>query len=359
MSSIPAVLISDGIVSLLENEALRHISFTELTGKVYPWEIEYKSLQEIRTKLHQAEAVIRNAFPDQDITCVLAGKGAYWLAQSGLDAFIQKLELPLKQLKVNGPVPVWKLTTGEIFTNHVSNMRQLVLAVAHDLVLLEALKESLGTNHNLLTREFQHCERTVCSLLEEIREQGPNLVSAVSDSIMIYERSLITREMLERGEMTEEELGYTRKELNHVIDILDRRCREVLPTYRMRLQMVNNRIMNSLRDGESTQLTRAGRWDYTFAMMGVPPVGYRGQAQVASVEREGMAAVVSFREVELGESDNGQSALSVAEEAKRVVEKPSPPPPPPVEEPSLEEQEILAKKATAARRMQVLSRGYF
>ncbi|MEW6237207.1 MAG: hypothetical protein AB1656_17630 [Candidatus Omnitrophota bacterium] len=327
----PALLLSDDIVKQLEAISLYQALFPELAGAEQPWEVDYNSFQDLRYKFHEIEDGVRAAYPDREITCVIAGKGAFWLPQSGLDLYRDQVGKNLKALKEDGPMPVWQLTTAEMFANHIGNLRQLVMAAAHDMVLLNQFKESLGNNHTFLNREFENSELHVRGLLDELKEQGAHLSFSLSENIMLAERCRITQELLSRGELTSKQLGYDEKTLEEAIKILDSRLKKRMPTYQRRIMAVHSQAKDLLRGGEVTQLTRVSRWDMAYAFIGKPPKGYQGQAVAAYMEREGMTAVVASREEELGASEKGKEALVIAQEAVEARKAPEAAPIPAVE----------------------------
>ena len=159
-----------------------------------------------------------------DITCVIAGEGCFWLDKEGTDHFSQKVRKPSLEEKSNSTMPIWKLTSGEIFNSHIYNMRKLILAVCHDMVLLDHLKESFGQNHTFITRDFSRYERFVRILVDDMKEQGPNLNFALSENIIMLERAEITYKMLQNKTISPKELGYSERDLAKVIEILDNRC---------------------------------------------------------------------------------------------------------------------------------------
>lgn len=321
MTKKPAVIISEELEFLLRTHAVFSASFFELTGKRYPWDVDFNIFQSLRKKLSQNEDMIRKTYENEDITCVISGNAVYWQTEEGMALYFKELGRTKEELEEQGPLPIWKLTSAEIFASHISNMRQLIMAVAHDAVLLDQLKDPLANNHLAMQREFEKSELMVRSLLEEIRIQGENLSFITNNDIQLLERVRITRELFDRGELNEFISGFSELELQRVQGILEKRIKEAHPKFRQRLESVFDRMQLSLREGENTQLRRASRWEITFALLGLPPAGYRGQAKLATVERENLTLVVSSREKEMGESESGKDALARAEEAKRMAEK--------------------------------------
>ena len=357
MSTKPAVLLSDELVSLLDEKAICKISYEELTGTKFPWETDLNVIKDIQKRLDRIETNLRLANPGMDITCVISGEGCFWLDKEGTEHFTHRVKKPLEDQKTDGPLPVWKLTSGEIFNSHIFNMRKLILAVCHDMILLEHLKESLGENHTFITREFGRYERFVRILLEDMKEQGPNLSFALSENIIMLERAEITYKMIQNKTISAKELGYSEKELAKVIEILDSRCKGQAPMYRKRLQAVYNQMQNALRDGETTQLTRASRWEFAFGLIKTPPVGYKGQIEVTKLERKSLQEVVESREKELGETDTTTAALQAAKEAATgKLKEETPPPKKEPETPPAPEPEQKPPEDSPRRRMAYTTR---
>ncbi len=350
MPNTPAVLISDDLIGILTNEALYQLSFVDLTGTNYPWEVSYNILNEIKNKLKQAEEKVRSSNPEEDMTCVISGNGAHWLTLNGLNTFVQELQNPISKLKTDGPLPIWKMTTAELIFSHISNMRRLLLIACHDLVLLEQMKDHLGKNHEFLQREFQLCERSVRRMIEEMEKQSSTLGSAVSSNIVLLERIRITNELVERGEKKIEELGYSKEELLHAQDVLEKKCEKELPAFRQRIQSIFNQMLEALREGENTLLSRAGRWEMTFAMIGTPP-GFKGYSIISEKERQALTPMVSSREEELGKSQSGSAALEVVDEVRSAKGEISEPVKEEETEPPPEEMDESAKKKKMVQRM--------
>ncbi len=360
MAEKPAVLISDDLVDHLSNHSICDVSFKELTGTQHPWDVDMNIFQEIKVKFDQIEKALRSANPELDITCVLSGHSAFWQSRDGLKVFLDKIESE-KKAEQDGPSPIWKLTSAEIFASHISNMRQLILAAAHDQVLLNHLKDPLGNNHLMLQREFEHGERNVRILLDDISEQGINLEFTTSKDIILLERIRITQDMLAHNKISINDLGYSQQELQHVQAILEKRVEKEFPKFRRRLNGAYNQIKESLHNGECTNLRRISHWEMAFALIGNPPIGYRGQSDLTTVEREKMTAIVASREDELGPTEEGQSSLVAAEESRQAVKpKSAPPAPQPVEEPQEEPQEeqpvVSAQRKKTKPRMAIIDR---
>ncbi len=325
MGNKPALLLPDDLIEQLDSQSIYKAMFKDVTGYDYPWEVNYNKFDKIRGKFNQIERGVRSAYPNKEITCVITGKGAFWLPQSGTEMYKEKVDRQLQTLKSEGPMPIWRFTSAEMYTNHLGNIRQLIMAVAHDLVLLEHLRDSFTSNHDFIQREFERCELHVRGFLDELKEHGDELSFAVSDFISLAERCRITQEMLIRGEATPEELGYDEETLSRVLNVIDVRLKKRMPSYQRRIMAVHNKVKDSLRGGEVTQLTRVSRWDMAYALMGDPPAGYKGQAMLASMEHEGMNTFVSSREQELGVSEHGQEALNISQQVESVKSGEAPP----------------------------------
>lgn len=355
MSGNPAVLISDELIHLLEDRAICRATFQDLTGTLYPWDVDLRIFQNLRGKLFRIEKSLRAANPTQEITCVIAGKGAYWLPRNGVEEFFEGLQKPLKKLRIEGPVPVWKMTSSEIFGSHLSNLRQLILSTAHDIVLMDFLQESMGGNQDYIRREFENNELSVRGLLDAIQNQATNVQFALNEDIVMIERCRITLDMLEKQVTSESDLGYSVKELAQVMEVLDRRLRKEIPTYQKRLGSVVNQVKEHLRGGECTQLVRSSRWEMAYAIIGSAPFGFRGQAKGVALEREGVKTVVSCREEELGKSEEGLKALEVSKQVDEKIGKKEEPvvvesaPTAPVESAKNEEKSHFRRMAYTSR----------
>lgn len=349
MSNKPATLVPEAAIPILEEKAIIQATFEQLTGTGKPWEINIRKFNELREKLHRVENELRATNPGKEITCIIGERGMYWLFDDAFQAYKEKIEEAVNAIKSDGPMPVWRYTTAELLDSHVSNMRQLIMAVAHDEVLLTMLKESLGDNHIMLNREFENCERNVRAMLDDIRDQGEFLLSTMSHDILMAERCRITREMIERGTISESELGYTANDLREVEKVIDKRCSKELPAYQKRIASLYSIMQEEMRKSESTQLSRASRWVLAYSLM-EPPKGFRGQAEIAQKEHENLATVVASREAELGESEEGKKALKVSKEAELAKEPaPAPTPAPEEEKPEPVEVEPAKKKKKMAR----------
>ncbi|MFB3787237.1 MAG: hypothetical protein ACE15F_12805 [bacterium] len=321
MSTKPALLIDSQLEPVLKTAALCQVSFKDLTGSNSPWNLNHKTWQEIRTALARFEHLIRTNNPREEVTCVISGQGVSWLPEAGMEVYYRKFETLQAARNKEEPYPLWKMTTAELFNQHADTLRKLVMSVAHDLVLMEQMRGPLGSHHLLLHREFEQSERGIRLLLNEGKDHHNNMAFVSAQEIVILERARITRIMLENGQLQEEKIGYSLGDLIRVGDLLHRRCKRLFPIYTKRLQSVNNLMKNSLREGEFTQLRRASRWELAFSLIGSPPAGYRGQAKLATKEREVFSEVVESREKELGETAAGQDVLAAAELSRQAMRR--------------------------------------
>jgi len=318
----PAVLCSEKIVSFLNDNFLEKALFTELAETEFPWEVDYPKFQRIREKLFHIENALRTQFPQREIACVITGSGAFWLMEETLAEYFRLAQEPLQTLRSTGPLDAWKLTTVEVAVTHLSNLRQLLMAVAHDMILLQFLQESLGNNHLIVMRQFENCEKYVRLLIDEIVRHSSDIVHASSEETILLERCRITQQMLEMDEVSEEELGYTLEELKRVEKVLEKRGGADRPAFRRRAQAAYNKMLASLRDSENAQLNRTSKWLMAFSLLGGAPVGFRGHAELCELERTGMRSIIASRELELGETAKGQEALKEADEAKTATARP-------------------------------------
>ncbi len=317
MSQKPAVLITEEVIGILQTNAVQLATFNQLTGADHAWEVDDQAFKTMIAKLATLESGIRSKQPDQNITCFLTDKGAYWLPQAGIDLVSQALEGVQKDIKEDGPMPVWNCTSAELLTNHLANMRRLLLAAGHDLVLINNLKDNLGSNHSFMHREFDLCTNGIRKMREAIQSQAPIFSCVTTKDIVLFERCRITFDLLEKGEKTETELGYDTGQLKKAQEILDKRCLQAIPNFQNQIREIAGDLQESLRLGESAQLTRATKWELAFGLLDAIPSCYQGQAQMATLERKGLSSLVSSRETELGQSEAGQETLA---ETTKVVE---------------------------------------
>lgn len=321
MNQKPAVLITDEVNLLLQTHAVQQASFQQLTGVNHVWEVDSIRFGAMTAKLAALEIGLRNKQPDKNITCFITDTGAYWLTQAGIDLLGKAMEAVQKILVKEGPLPVWHCTSAELFTSHVANMRRLLMAAAHDLVLIDSLKEALGSNHPFMNREFETCKNSIHKMRDAIMKEAPAYSHVTSEDIVMFERCRITFDLLDKKEKSEDELGYNVEKLKKAQTILDRRCIQAMPNFQGFMNRVSGELKDSLRRGESVQLNRASKWELTFNLMDVIPDRYRGQAHLATLERKGLSSFVASRENELGQSSFGQETLAETSKVVRAIEE--------------------------------------
>ncbi|MDX9755616.1 MAG: hypothetical protein RBU29_16750 [bacterium] len=312
MNRSPAVFFSSTLLPLLEKHSICKVAYEELTETQFPWEMDRLRLHSTRKKMARIDLNLRAAHTAADITCLLAGEGAYWLDAQGFPPIHTSLQETLDGKRPNASLPIWKMTTAEMYSSHIDNLRRLVLTTSYDGVILEQLKRELGDHHTFFMQEFEHYDRYVRVLLDDMKDQGPNLQFAQSDTIILIERAHITQHILDNHIMTPQQLGYSRQDLLRVIQILEKRCSAETPTFRKRLETISSQMISALRDSEATQLSRASRWEFTFSLLKPAPLGYRGLAKLSTIEREFFQFLVTSREEELGASEQGTAVLQAA-----------------------------------------------
>ncbi len=321
ITSRPTTLISDEMVQVLEKLAIGKESFQNLTGVEYPWEIDRKTFSIIRERIINLETELRFHYPNRNLLCMATGDSVYWLEETNLGVLQEQMVQTIQNLNENGPMPVWKCTTAETLINHLRNIKRLILAVAHDSILLDQLKNHLGERHKIVSREFQLAERTILDLMNTLHDNGSKIGHALNQDIILLERCRITQEMIQRGEATEKDLGYSQKHLDEAIERITERCRMALPTAPLLIRSLNQFCRDALRKSESSQLTRASRWEILLSLVEDIPEESKAFLQLMSLERNGMSRFVASRERELGISEDGQNALGKAQEASQSIEK--------------------------------------
>jgi len=315
-----------------------------LTGAKNPWEADSQTIPKLQILLKKIEVDLRSRYPGQEITCVVSGQGMYWLSQTSLERFLRLMETEVSRLKFEGPLPIWNCSSTELFDFHADNLKRLILAVAHDAALLEHLKPQLDGQHEYLEREFKIGELSLQSILPGIIQQASLFNNVQSDDINFYERCRITRELIDRGLTSEEELGYSLERLGRAEAALKKNCEKMYPLFQQRVAATFNQMKEGLRQSESAQLNRACRWDRLFESAGGLPDGFQGYAKLTAKEREGLISFVDSRESELGQSPQGQEALSIAQGAPVGISREAAAPPdaiPAAEGNALSDQEIM------------------
>lgn len=309
-------LYNPSIETLLSGKANHFASFQELTGIEYPWEADTNRFHHAQKNLYTLDKKNRGNSTTA-VTTVVGSEGIYWLIGDGLDEFLGKFDEHIRVMQSEGPMPVWRLTSSEMFTDQISNMKRLLLTSIQDRVLMANLKESMGQQSDLMSREFSRSHKSVFKILEDIRQQTGNVEMMYQYDIITMERARITMEMLQRKTTSEDELGYASADLNRAIQFLDHRLRANNPRFMKIIETVQSHLKNDLRHSESNQLSRAGYWDLAFQTMSNVPTSYEGQPRVAHSELRGYRVMVLSREQEMGMSDVGRSALLTANKADR------------------------------------------
>lgn len=320
MPTRPTTLISDEMIHLLESISLSKASFFELTGVQHPREIDPKSFDLIRKEISNIETELQNKYPFNIFLCMATGEALYWIDESKVESLQKEMLITIQDINKEGPLPVWKCTTAELLLGHLRNIKRLILAIAHDFVLLENLQNHLGDRYKLVYREFHQAELRILNLLEAVREHGTKITYALNQDLILLERCRITQSIIERGEKTPKELGYSLREISEAIEILNERCKKSLHNASTVIRLMHNFFMNALREGENSQLIRACRWEILYSMLDEAPDGMESFVRIMSLERNGMSVFVKSREQELGETAAGQQALSKAKESKKTIE---------------------------------------
>lgn len=302
-------LITKDLTTVLDKTALKHLSFTELTGTDSIWKINFQSYETIRAILAKQEARLRKLYPTEDLTCLISGNGVYWVDQAGFKTFIGPLNQTVTQLREQGPLPIQYCTTMELLACFTDNLRRLILATAHDSVLLDYLSSYLGSYNQFVSREFQTSRDRINQFFSEFEEIAPNMECLFNQDSTLFERCRITRRMIEQGDITEKNLGYQLEQLTHAEEILLERCQKEIPLFNKRIESLFQHIQQCLRQSECSQLHRANRWEMTFSFTGHPPIGYRKYLLLAVVEQDGFSSMVTSREQEMGRTEYGNEAL--------------------------------------------------
>ena len=316
----PAFLITDESLDLLEKNSMYQISFQELTETSNPWEVDFNKFRSMQNELFQIETGLRRTYPQMDLACVITNSKYFWVEREVLEAYSAEMEKPLDEMRQGGLFPTWKMTSAELTGGHINNLRHLLMAVAHDQVMLVLLDQVLGRNKNLIQREFEMSEKYVQRLIEFITNFGPTIAIAMKDNFVMMERCRVTLEALERGEVEKDNLGYSLDDLTQVKEILDQRCRRELPAYMQNFDAIHQQITAAFREGESSQLSRLSRWELALALIGKVPDVFASQAKLYSFELARTKMIVQGREKSMGASESGQQALAMHDDAMEAKE---------------------------------------
>ncbi|HQQ00922.1 MAG TPA: hypothetical protein PLY86_20910 [bacterium] len=347
----------DPILAVLYEVQVHNCSFRQLTGVDDPWQLNRSRIERTRDRMAREDRVARGQYPGKDISCIAWTDGAFWLLPEGVQKYAEAMDRNRSLANGRSIQPIWRMTLRELLLQHTANLRQLVLSVAYDLVSIEILKEKLPSDHAMLKKEFARCEKIVGDLVEELLKERERLGKVLTENVELYERTLITEQMLRRGEVSEEVLGYTVEDLRRAQDRVRDLCQQELNVYQHVLGVSRGRMQEGLRSGEHTQLTRTSRWDYTFHQFAEPPEGFMGFAMLVSHERKRLAAIVSSREEELGFSEEGKELLDMSKKLDTIpepgkapaVEEPPQEPPTKEEPPKEAKKKIVRRMATADR----------
>ncbi len=306
--NLSAVLLPECFASFVHQNAKRVIFFEDLTGKKIPWEIEYESFSKMRKILSATEHELRRQSHDP-IFCLCTEKGVYWLEGSKYQNYLentkehgrQEIGEPLNQLR--------RLTTAEINQCHLNNMRALILQTAHDSVVLEQLKMQLHNNYSMVQREAKQSMQTVWRMILEMQGKTHLFNLAEQQFVILFERCMITQDMLDSGEIDKEQLGYDADHLRRVSKLLEERLREYHNHTIESLQSMNQNLKESLRQGEVSQLVRINRWNKIKTYIQDFPEELLSQFAYYNDEKKRIAHIITQRERELGESKEGNKTL--------------------------------------------------
>ena len=307
-----SIIPPDPILAVLCEVQVHNSSFRQLTGVDDPWQLNRARIERTRDRMAREDRIARGQYPGKDLSCIAWTDGAFWLLPEGVQKYAETIDRNRSPANGRTVQPIWKMTLRELLLQHTANLRQLVLSVAYDLVTLEGLKEKIPSDHAMLKKEFERCEQIVGDLVEELLEERERLGKVLTENVELYERTLITEQMLRRGDISEETLGYTMEDLRRAQDRVRDLCRQELNVYQHVLNVSRGRMQEGLRTGEQTQLTRTSRWDYAFHQFEEPPEGFVGFAMLVSHERKRLAVIVASREEELGPSEEGKELLDLS-----------------------------------------------
>lgn len=306
--------------SLLDKLCITRTSFEEMTGTTHPWEVTNGAYSSIQKQFDLIENDIQAANTNGPITCVKTQEGAFWLNSDGIDSLLDSLDKPLEILTRQGPSPLWRYTSAELFSQHLENLRRLIISATHDKCFLNRIKNRLPADYDNLANEINKIIKQLDDLLKQIKNDAPQVQVASDNDIYLYERARITFDLLQHRVVNEASLGYDRQTLQRAFEILEQRCGGKVANLRQRIQALFLMFRDEVRQSEILQLILAGRWDISLAHLGKNANGLSDLVRLTRKEVQGLSAMVQSREDEIGPSPAGANALALAEKAEEEME---------------------------------------
>lgn len=309
----PTAVITEEILSLLESNSFYSTTFKELTGAQVPWSISPSAIQNIQEKFGEIETILHTAYPDQVILCFVAEKGAFWLMEDRINFLFEHLDRQSNQIYSHGVLPVWKLTASEMISIILKNFRRQVLSAAYDYFMLKKIKPLLGPQYKFVSREFANFEKRLFLLMEQVKSYLPRLYISLLESCILYERCLITQEMFNRLEITQESIGYSMEKLEMARERLQDKCSRIHPKCLHEIMMIRGFIESTYRDSEAVQLGRFSQWEFTFNLTDHLPPDIQYHEKLISTEKDSLDRLVSQRVEELGVSAIVKEIMNIEE----------------------------------------------
>ncbi|MFH1739153.1 MAG: hypothetical protein ABIH23_09100 [bacterium] len=302
---------NDPILSALDKAQVHFADFQKLTGVDDVRELTFNRIRKTRERIAREDRTVRFNNSGNGVTCLPWTVGAFWLRHEGLLEYFKVVQRVNATQGNSGVQPAWQLTVREVVNQHIGNLRQLVLSLAYDWVIIEAFSgKLLSHDHVALNKELTRCEQVVQDLIQKLLVERESIGSLLGVNVELYERAHITERMIHNGDIDETALGSTLEKLRLAQERARELCRQELAVFEQLLEATRGNVEEGLREGERAQFARVNRLDYTFQRIEEIPDGFVGLASLVAFDRRRLAAVVASREEELGPSKEGEALLA-------------------------------------------------
>ncbi len=303
-------------IDFLNENSDTFVSFKELAGTTNPWEINDSSFPVMQDRMVEIEEQICGKTNSSDFNCILSEKGVYWLKDESMGKFVTHFEEYVSDVPKSIPLPMWRLSAAEMVCCQVKNLRLLIISLARDMNLLDKYHNRVNGDYKEIRRDFIRLEKNLILMLNEFTELRPTLKKILNKGVDIFDRTLITMDMFEKDEITEETIGYSQMELVAAQEVIERRIKAVNPAFHYQLKSVKSVMKKEIHECESFHLHRTSQWEFIIETMVDDQSEFSYELKIHSLERQVFTKIIQDREIEIGVSPHGQTALSISKRAE-------------------------------------------